>query len=1201
VHIRLLGSVEITDGERLITVGPKERRLLALLAVHANAVVSGERISDALWAGDPPRTATKTLQGHVSRLRRALGDAAGFALMARPPGYVLRVPTGATDVAIAEGLAGRARREAASDPEGAEALFSQALACWRGPALGEFASESFAQAESCRLEELRLAIIEEKISTELAMGRDAELTGELESLCATHPLRERLWALRMVALYRCGRQADALRVYQDLRRQLDEELGIQPSAEVRHLEVAILQQAPELDWERPHPPPTEPTTGRPGLRQGRLGAGPCRLPPVAALAASGFFVGRAEEVDRLMRAWKGAAAGARRAVLVAGEPGVGKTRLVAEAARVAHADGALVLWGRCDEELAVGYQPFAEALRQWVSTAGPSAMADLAGRAELGRLLPELGHAPRPVGAGVGLGGDPEGARLVFFEAVAQLVRDLADARPVLVVLDDLHWASAPTLRLLRYLIREPVPAALLVIGTYRDSDVKRTHPLAGKLAELRREPNVDRVELRGLGEADVVEFVEAAGGLALDEAGTGLASAIFHRTEGNPFFIGQVLDHLSESGALVEVEGAWRATAPIESLGIPEGVREVIGYRLSRLPQAANQALIIGAVAGPEFELRTLEELAGPDDPDAWLGHVEEAVDAHLLDEVPDAPGWFAFPHVLVRQTLLAELTAPRRARLHHRIGEALAGRPGASAAAVAHHLVAGASAKSIVAALPWVERAMDEAWGRAAYEEAAAIGTQTLEALHLAGHRLVAERCKLLIRTARSTLSLGDIQRGEKLAEEAISIARGGADPTIFAEAVWVRFEWTQIGVPYPYLDAGRLMSEALEGLGEKAPALRARLLALRAAYRGLSQGEGSAAEPEARQAVELARQSGDYEAQHNALVTLASVGMGNPAVAVLEGVLQDLDRLLDSAPTEENRVPAVLNRARVAVVARLVQGDRAGAEAAAAQVGELARRGGVGRWPGAFAGMWQGMFDLADGRLDSAATNAAAMLPVADIHTNFRASWVGLTFRIDHERGAGGACAPLIWATAQQNPGLAVVRAVLALALIDAGEVEEARSRFAELARDGFAAVPRDSVWSTTLSNLAEVCLALGDPAAAGDLYALLLPFAGQVLVATKGVYCPGAADSYLGALAGLCGRGDEITERFTAALKLEESMGTTALAARTRVWWAGALADRGWPADIPQAKALIEEALSAAEPAGLAAIRREAEQIAVRFPS
>jgi len=242
MDFRLLGPLEVVDGDRPLALGGiKPRSLLALLLLHANEVVSTDRLIDELWGDEPPATAVKSVQVHVSRLRKELGE---DRLITRAPGYLLRVEPSELDLARFEQLLGEAH---GADPESRAGMLREALALWRGPALADLAYEQFAQTEIARLEEMRLATAEERIDADLARGAHATLVGELEALTAQHPLRERLrWQL-MLALYRSARQADALEAYSAARRDLSEQLGLEPGEELRQLQQAILDHAPALD------------------------------------------------------------------------------------------------------------------------------------------------------------------------------------------------------------------------------------------------------------------------------------------------------------------------------------------------------------------------------------------------------------------------------------------------------------------------------------------------------------------------------------------------------------------------------------------------------------------------------------------------------------------------------------------------------------------------------------------------------------------------------------------------------------------------------------------------------------------------------------------------------------------------------------------------------------------------------------------
>ncbi len=358
MEFRILGPLEVRrDGVPLSPGGPKQRALLALLLLHANEPVSRAALIDGLWGERPPETAAKALQVYVSQLRRALGRE---LVRTRPGGYQLVVQPDALDLGRFERLVAEAR---AATPSAAAPKLREALGLWRGAALADFADESFAQTEIGRIEELRLAAAEALAEAELALGRHAELVAELEGLVARNPLRERLRGQHMLALYRSGRQAEALEAYQAARSKLVEELGIEPGRALQELERAILRQDPALD--------------APAL-------------PAPSVSSAGF-VGRAGEVAELTAALDNALAGRGGLYLLAGEPGIGKTRLAEELAALARERGARVLWGRCWEAGgAPAYWPWTQALRACLRDHELAPAVELARRHDDKVLIEEL-------------------------------------------------------------------------------------------------------------------------------------------------------------------------------------------------------------------------------------------------------------------------------------------------------------------------------------------------------------------------------------------------------------------------------------------------------------------------------------------------------------------------------------------------------------------------------------------------------------------------------------------------------------------------------------------------------------------------------------------------------------------------------------------------------------------------------------------
>ncbi len=540
------------------------------------------------------------------------------------------------------------------------------------------------------------------------------------------------------------------------------------------------------------------------------------LPTALMPSGQGRFVGRAAERERLSAAWKSAAAGTRRVVLISGEPGVGKTRLAAELARAADQQGAIVLYGRCDEDLGVPYQPFVEAFRPYVASCEAEELAEQVARygGDLARLVPELGE--RVADLPDALRADPETERYRLFDAVMFFLDKMTAARPVVVVLDDLHWAAKPTLLLLRHLTRAEWTGSFLLLGTYRESDLSRTHPLAEMLADLRRGLDVERVALRGLDMEEVEEFVRAAAGQDLDAEGAWLARMLHDETEGNPFFMGQVLLHLVESGAIIEREGRWLRAVPADEIGIPEGVREVVGRRLARLRSATNEVLVAAAVIGRDFDRDVLTS-ALDTDREAVLDALEEAEEAHLITTGDGPRGRYSFVHALVRSTLYEEVPTTRRLRQHRRIGEALeATDVDRHLDELAYHFAEAAALGETAKAVDYGRRAASRAVERLAYEEAAINYERALASLDPESADDRQLRAELFIELGRVLWMFGERAHARDELAMALSLARETDRGDLLADAAitsgGVR-AWTEAGLVDDHLV--QLLEESLDAL--------------------------------------------------------------------------------------------------------------------------------------------------------------------------------------------------------------------------------------------------------------------------------------------------------------------------------------------------------------------------------------------------
>jgi class 3 adenylate cyclase/tetratricopeptide (TPR) repeat protein len=549
------------------------------------------------------------------------------------------------------------------------------------------------------------------------------------------------------------------------------------------------------------------------------------LPPVFAHATGLPFSGRDEVFDQLVDAWKRCVAGGFEVVLLAGEPGIGKTRLAQElAVRVQGGDGR-VLGGRCDEDVTIPFQAFAGALEFFVRQTSPDRVLVELGEfpGDLVRIVPELDRLVD--GLPTALDDEPDVERYRLFQAVGSWLSVGGTDHPRLLVLDDLHWADKPTLLLLRHLISNP-PVGLMILCTYRDTDVDRTHPLSSMLADFRRMPAVDRIALDGLGDSGVRELLTRTGGHELDEDGLAFAEVVQRETSGNPFFLGEVLRHLAETGALYERDGRWVSDLRPEEAGIPEGIREVVGRRLSRLGEDVETVLRSAAVIGYEFDVDLLADVVGRDADDV-LDALDVAARANLVIEV--GVDRHRFAHALVRETLHGELSSSRRARQHRRVAEALEARHAddldAVVAELATHWAEASAGGDPTRAIELAVRAGDLAADRGAFENAVRWFQQALELMEDES-TATPDRRRTLVRLAEVQIytGAGSEARENALAAARASIAAGDLGTACEAMAVSPRASFDSSDPPDPERTA--LLRDVL-AFDELTPTQRARML--------------------------------------------------------------------------------------------------------------------------------------------------------------------------------------------------------------------------------------------------------------------------------------------------------------------------------------------------------------------------------------
>jgi DNA-binding CsgD family transcriptional regulator len=902
-----------------------------------------------------------------------------------------------------------------------------------------------------------------------------------------------------------------------------------------------------------------------------------------------LFVGRRHELETMRAALREARLGRGRLVLVSGEPGIGKTRTAAELAADAARDGASLIWGRCHEESgAPPYWPWAQILRALLSDGETAELRqDLgAGAVDIADIVPEIRDRLPGLEASTPAR-DPGEARFRLFDSLSRFLIAAARRRPLLIVLDDLHWADVPSLRFLEFLTPEIGDSHLLLIGTYRENELSRRHPLSDALGGLGRVAHATRIHLAGLGHEETQDFIAQAAGVSPPPA---LTRSIQRQTEGNPLFLREVVSFLRHQGHFDSLASGQAAASAVR---IPEGVREAIGRRLNTLSASCNELLALASVIGREFSLDVLTRAAGDRAGDQVSRAIDEALDARVVEEL--APDQYQFTHALIRMTLYDELRTGQRRRLHRAVGEAIETLYRRDVDRVlpdlAYHFQAAGPGDGMERAVRYSMRAGQRANAVLAFEDAIGFfrgALDTIDQMADFDPRLHAE---LLLQLAETFLRVNDFTSAKDRAREAATMARAHGLHEILAEAAFA-FQIAEFRDRFVTgEDTADFLEDVLSVVPESLAAARIKVMVALARAKVFA-GALEEAKALAFETVARARALGDPAVLARSLDLAYEFSFLPDERPRLVAYATEMTELAERTGDLEMAWRGWFQRSVFHLELGELEETRSALQAFNATTERLRQL----RQPffhlfgtvlnAAFAFFWGDLPETERLLLQAMRIRGSGRWAAADVASN-------VIFDLRRAQGRLSELAPIARHFASQ-PAHATWRPGLALLHLECGDVAAARALFEDLATNDFAAVARDARWAPSVVYLSEICAALGDASRAATLYAFLLPWSGINIAVGSGSSFPGTANRFLGLLATTMRRWTDAESHFESALAMcERTAGLTGLA-HTRFDFANMLLARGFPGDRARAAVLLRNAENAAAALGLVALGRRVGQ-------